>query len=381
MRNVLVLLHRYAGLALGLFLLVSGLTGSAIVFSKAIDASLNPGLLTVAPQPASAGIDAVLERVQQGMPGQKPGFVYMPRTASDTVEVVFKSGDMRVYADPYSAEVLGKRRGNDSLTGFLIDLHVHLLAGKAGEQVLGWVGLGAVVLSLVGLVLWWPRPGRWRQALSVKWRAGAFRVWFDAHRVVGACALALILMTALTGAALALFDKVTEPALIALTGKGARQPAPKSQSGGGQRAPLDPMLSQAAAMFPDGRITRIALPAKADGAVGVRMRLQGEAHQFGRTFVWFDQYDGRLLRIDNALTAHRAVQIQSWLFPLHTGVYGGVVTQWLQVLVGLSLSLLTVSGTWLWMKRSVARARATKQRATATEPLNEGRGVRAGPPL
>jgi uncharacterized iron-regulated membrane protein len=370
MRKALVLLHRYAGLALGCFLLLSGLTGSAIVFGDAIDAWLNPGLLTVTPRDARADLDAVLSKVEDAVPGKMPNVVSMPPTAEDAIEVVFQPEDLRVFVDPYSGEVLGQRHGNASLSGFLVDLHVHLLSGKTGEEVLGWAGLGGIVLSVIGLVLWWPRRGRWRQALSIKWSAGAFRVWFDVHRVVGVFALALILMTATTGAALALYDKLTEPALVLFTGKGARQPAPKSTPGGMQSAPLDPMLARAAALFPDGRITRITLPAKPDAAVAVRVRQQGEAHQFGRTFVWFDRYDGSLLRVDNALTAHRAVRIQSWLYPLHTGVYGGILTRWLQVAAGLSLSLLTVSGAWLWIKRSRSRAVAFARRETANQVLH-----------
>jgi uncharacterized iron-regulated membrane protein len=364
MRKVVVLLHRYIGLALGLFLLVSGLTGSAIVFSKAIDAYLNPRLLTVTPRPgAAARIDDVLRNVQQAMPEERPNFVYLPQLPNEAVEVLLQASGMRIYADPYSAEVLGKRYPNSSLTGFLIDLHVHLLAGKTGERILGWAGLGAVVLSCLGIVLWWPKHGRWKQAFSIKWQAGSFRVWFDTHRVIGAVALVFIVLTAVTGSALALYEIVTEPALIAITGKGTRQPPPKSLPGHGPRAPIDPMLAQAASMYPDAKITRITLPAKEKGAVTVRMRLNGEIHQFGRTFIWFNQYDGSLLRIDNALTAHHAVRIQSWLFPLHTGTYGGIMTQCLQVLVGLSLSFLTLSGAWLWVKRVKSKATVIARRA------------------
>jgi uncharacterized iron-regulated membrane protein len=122
------------------------------------------------------------------------------------------------------------------------------------------------------------------------------------------------------------------------------------------RVSLDSMLKHVALLFPNAQITRVTLPATDHDAVGIRMRLPGEIHQFGRSFVWFSQYDGTLLRVDNALTAHRAVQIQSWLFPIHTGVYGGLFTQWLQVLVGISLSLLTLSGTWLWLRKTKAKA-------------------------
>lgn len=363
---MLVLLHRYVGLALGLFLLVSGATGSAIVFGKAIDALLNADLLTVTPQARRAGIDRVLRNAQLIMPEQKAGAIQLPASPVESVSVLFPTTGERVYVDPYTAQVLGKRDPDGSLTGFLTDLHVHLLAGKTGERVLGWAGVGGIVLLLAGLILWWPKRGRWKHAFAIKRGASGFRTWFDIHRVAGACACGLLLMTLVTGSALALFDIVMEPALIALTGKGARQPAPKSGPGA-RRTSLDPMLAQAAALYPDGRITRITLPAKADGAVAVRMRLNGEVHQFGRTFIWFDQYDGRLLRVDDALTAHRAVQIQSWLFPLHTGFYGGNFTKWLQVLAGLALSLLTLSGAWLWWKKFIARSRPTMRYAAAPQ--------------
>ncbi len=363
MQKTIVVVHRYLGLMLGLFLLVSGVTGSAIVFSKEFDRFLYPALLNVSEQPLRASIDDVMTNVQRRLPERIPTSVYMPRSPNDVVEVLFKDSALRIYANPYTGEVLGTRQANRSLTGFLIDLHVHLLAGKTGKQVQGWAGVGAIFLSILGAWLWWARSGHWKRAFSIKWRAGAFRVWFDIHRVVGACTVVFLLITTATGAAIALYDSVTEPALMILTGQGTRQAAPKSAVKMGSHVTLDSMLKQATILFPAAQITRLALPVTEHGAVGVRMRLPGEIHQFGRTFIWFSQYDGTLLRIDNALTAHRAVQIQSWLFPLHTGVYGGLPTRWLQVLVGLSLSLLTLSGPLLWLKRTNAKARSITLRA------------------
>lgn len=359
MRKLIVLLHRYLGLALGALLLVSGFTGALLVFGKAIDGFLNPALLSVVPRQERVPVDDLLRNARQANPDGVPRTVYLPRSKEDVAEVLFQGSSLRVYANPYTGEVQGARQKTGYLRGFLIDLHVHLLSGETGERVLGWAGLGAVILSLLGLWLWWPRHGRWKQALSVKWRAGSFRTWFDIHRVAGACMMPLLLMTALTGASLALYDIVTERALVAFTGQGARQPAAASRAGAGADAPIQPMLAHAGALFPGGEITRLTLPANPRDAVGVRMRLSGEIHQFGRTFLWFDRYDGSLLRTDNALTAHRAVQIQSWLFPLHTGTYGGLGTQWLQVAVGLSLTLLTLSGGWLWLKKTRAKASAS----------------------
>lgn len=370
MRKTLVLLHRYLGLAVGLFLIGSGLTGSAIVFSKAIDTYLNPELLIISPpHNAPLQVDALLRNAKEAMPAETPAFVYMPLASSESAQVLFQPSGLRAHADPYSGQILGVRHPNDSVTGLLIDFHVHLLAGKTGKQIQGWIGLSAILLTLVGIFLWWPRGGKWKQAFSIKWGAGAFRVWFDAHRVSGAVAAVLISLTALTGSALALYDLITEPLLIATTGSGTRQPAPKAPSTPGEPASIDRMLREAQSMFPDGQITRLTLPVKDGSAVGVRMRLNGEVHQFGRSFVWFSRYDGRVLRVDNALKANRAVKIQSWLFPLHTGVYGGPVTQWLQVLVGLSLALLSFSGAWLWIKKARAKTIANTRRARTGETV------------
>lgn len=366
MRKTLVILHRYLGLALGLFMIGSGLTGSAIVFGKAIDAYLNPGLVTVSPRPdVPLQVDALLRNAQQALPGETATFVYMPLSPAEAAQVLFQPSGMRVHGDPYTAKVLGVRHPNESLTGLLTDFHVHLLSGKTGKQVQGWIGLAAIVLTLIGVFLWWPKRGKWKQAFSIKWEAGAFRLWFDAHRVSGAIAAALIVVTAATGSALALYDVITEPLLVATTGSGTRQPAPKAAATPGAGASIDDMLRQAQAMFPDGQITRLSLPAKDAAAVGVRMRLNGEVHQFGRSFVWFSRYDGQVLRVDNALEGNSAVKIQSWLFPLHTGAYGGPFTQWIQLAVGLCLGFLSFSGAWLWFRKARAKSRAGARAANA----------------
>jgi uncharacterized iron-regulated membrane protein len=355
MRKFVVQIHRYLGLAIGGLLLISGLTGSVIVFQQDIEGWLNPALVRVTPQAGRASLDDLMRNVRQAAPGKEAGMLFLPQAPDQALEIWFREDSLRAYANPYTGEILGIRKATDSLMGFLVDLHMHLLSGETGEQIMGWSGLGAIVLALLGLWLWWPKGARWKQAFSVKWQAAPIRVWLDMHKVAGALACAFLLLTAATGASLALYDIITEPALIALTGEGTKRPAPRSRTDTGNDAPLAPMVARAAAVFPQGQITRLNLPAQARSAVLVRMRLPGEAHQFGRTFLWFDRHDGSLLRVDNALEANLATRIQSWLYPLHTGFYGGLPTRGLQVLVGLALALLSMSGCWLWWKGYRAR--------------------------
>jgi uncharacterized iron-regulated membrane protein len=96
------------------------------------------------------------------------------------------------------------------------------------------------------------------------------------------------------------------------------------------------------------------------------MRLPGEIHQVGRTFVHFDQYDGKLLRADNVLESNLATRINAWFYPLHTGVYGGTATRVLNVLSGLSLALVSLSGGWMWVRSRLAKRRAAARQRVRT---------------
>lgn len=358
MRRLISWLHRYVGLAAAVVLVMSGITGALITFDGEIDRATHPELRRVEPRPAGAGADTLAASARQAWSRDPVRMLVFPESPGDAVEVWYRGSGMRAYLDPYDGHVLGLRDTHDSLMGILVDLHTNLLAGETGRAVIGWFGLAAVLLVVLGIWLWWPRRGRWRQALTVKWEAGAARVWLDVHKVAGVVTGVFLVVIAATGAALALPNVVTEPVLVALTGAGAKQAAPASASRAGLPGSLDTMVQRAGAAFPEGRVTRLMLPASPKGAVTVRMRLPGEIHQLGRTFVHFDRYDGTLLRADNVLESNLATRINAWFYPLHTGVYGGTATRVLNVLFGLSLALISVSGGWMWIRNRIAKKRA-----------------------
>lgn len=358
MRRFISWLHRYVGLAAVAVLVMSGITGALITFDGEIDRATHPELRRVEPRPAGAGADTLAASARQAWSRDPVRMLVFPEAPGDAVEVWYRGSGMRAYLDPYDGHVLGLRDTHDSLMGILVDLHTNLLAGETGRAVIGWFGLAAVLLVVLGIWLWWPRRARWRQALTVKWEAGAARVWLDVHKVAGVVTGVFLVVIAATGAALALPNVVTEPLLVALTGAGAKQAAPVSSSRAGPSASLDTMVRRAGAAFPEGRVTRLMLPASPKGVVTVRMRLPGEIHQLGRTFVHFDRYDGTLLRADNVLESNLATRINAWFYPLHTGVYGGTATRVLNVLFGLSLALVSLSGGWMWIRNRIAKKRA-----------------------
>ena len=78
---------------------------------------------------------------------------------------------INVYLDPPTARVLDVVDFRPSLIGWLHRFHENLTIPEySGRAIVGWVGVGMLLLSLTGIWLWWPRNGaflpglRWRRA-------------------------------------------------------------------------------------------------------------------------------------------------------------------------------------------------------------------------
>ena len=78
MRPVLVLLHRYVGLATALFLFLAGLTGSLLAFHHEIDEWLNPGFYAVGEGGERLSPGSLVQRVESRYPRQLVWYMEYP---------------------------------------------------------------------------------------------------------------------------------------------------------------------------------------------------------------------------------------------------------------------------------------------------------------
>ena len=355
-------MHRWLGLAAGSLLVVTGLTGSALVFRSEIDAALNPQLLRVTPAATRASLQAMLDSVRRRHPSDPPPMrVRMPLEADGALEFWLGSGpDRYVYADPYSGAVLGSRAPTEFLTGWLFLLHSQLLSGAVGNTVAGIAALILVLLSVSGIIAWWPRRApwmawsQWRAALTVKRHCGAKRLTFDLHRTLGFYASVMLFIAGITGASL-VFTKSFERAAHALMGTRPAVTAGVAPEAAREAArgtlPLDTLLAIAERAQPGGVVSYLYLPTKPGDAFRVRKRLPGEEHPNGKSFVNVDPATGRVLAIEDGAHAPRGARLYSILYPLHIGVLGGTATRLLAMLVGLSLPTLAITGALVWWRR------------------------------
>lgn len=357
-RSAVVVVHRWLGLVAGLLLVVIGLSGSALVFRQEIDEALNPELLRVAPAPTRVPMQQLLDAARRAFPDEAPSRIRMPRTPEGVVEVWLGRAPSRyVYVDPYRGTVLGARRPTEFLTGWLFYLHTKLLAGAAGERVVGVGALVLAALSLTGLVLWRPRRRPRRPARAAIAGAGRTRTAYDLHRAVGFYSSAFLLIAALTGASL-VFHEAFERMIYGLTRTPPKPAIPLAISPPGRPSlPLDSLLAIAERAQPGGTISYIYLADAPGASFRVRKRLPPEIHPNGRSYVALDPRTGAVLGVVDGGRAPAGARVYNALYPLHIGIGGGTAVRVLVLVVGLAPALLCVTGALQWWRRVSRRRR------------------------
>ncbi|GFE72981.1 PepSY domain-containing protein [Novosphingobium sp. TCA1] len=358
MRRNVRKVHLWLGLTLGGFFALLGLTGSALVFYQAIDGYLHPEIRVETSQPAlgwnSPVWDRALTTLHARWPDRKGNWRFEVTGEPGALPVRYQPPhaghhDRRVmvWLSPDGRTILREAVWGEYLMTFIYDLHMQLALGETGHAAVGWIGVGLVFLLATGLWAWWPRAS-WRKAFRYKHEGSPSRRLRDIHKLAGLGGLALLLMLAITGAMLALPGQ-TGAVMAPILGTAKAEPAPHSSGRTGRQVPIRQALIAAHAELPDARIAWVEAPGPGDGAFMVRMQQPDDpSFRFPHSFVFVDQYDGQVLRVDDSRQAEPAALVTNWLHPLHDGSIGGLFLRVLLVGIGLIPGLLFLTGLWRW---------------------------------
>lgn len=352
LRTSLKWLHLWLGLSAGLAFAVVALSGTVLAFQRELLVLAYPQLAEHA-LPTAEQRGRALERIVGHWQNQGMSSLDLPTAKLPVWQAYFPDNERR-YFDPASGELLLLRNTDNDLLLWLRDLHIHLLAGKTGEQVLGVVGLVAVFLLASGLYLWWPR---WRAlAASLKWYRGPpTRRWLSWHRGIGLWLLPLTLLATLTGVSM-IYDGVVRDGLQAAFGDAKPAKPPKLEA---RDEPIDwhaTLRAAEAAVAAGGplagaSLNRISLPKAGSGLIAIRSRAVDEWHPVGRSMVWLDPYQGRLIGTLDATRQGLGTRSYDSIYPLHGGFVGGRLWQALIALTGLAPPFLLVTGFLFWRRR------------------------------
>ncbi len=391
-RRIALLIHRYVGLVMAVFLVVAGFTGGLLVFYGELDAALNPRLMKVEPpRPGARPLDPfeLQARLQaQLAPGQtyrevrfdlEPGKVLHAWIGPEPGE------ERETFVDPYTGAVLGSRDwGNLSdgivknLMPFVYRLHYSLALDDIGMLLFGIVALLWTVDCFVGAYLTFPVAAR-RDAVSRKsWLLRWFPAWrlrtsklfsfvFTWHRASGLWVWAMLLVFAWSAVGLNL-HQVYQPVMKTLAGfeppvhdrlPELTKPYPGPRLSLREAHALGRRLMVTEARRRGFEIKReLELAYHADhGAFsyGVESSLDISSRS-ARTEVYFDAGDGHLMGFEAPTGISAGNTITSWLYGLHFAAVWGT---WYRVFVagmGVLIAALSVTGVWIWLRKRAKKA-------------------------
>ncbi|MEX0269200.1 PepSY-associated TM helix domain-containing protein [Leptolyngbyaceae cyanobacterium UHCC 1019] len=364
-RNVAFHLHRWLGLAIGLLLILIGITGSLLIFEEEISDWLNTQQFgVIIPQAERLAPATVLDTAKAAHPNWQAINLYIPSddhhpyklrmTAPDANPDLYLHGDHEVFVHPYTGVVLGDRAERYSFYRFLLNLHYRLFAENIGIKIVGIAGLLLFILCISGLVLW----TGWRKLINgfkIKWKAHPKRVSFDIHKVAGIVAVIFLTLTAITGVGWNFYE-FTQPAIYALTAT-PTLPNPESKPIAGKSpVGLTEVLVKADTALPDSKTTIISLPDEPKAAFSIYKQIPGGSTYGGAVYI--DQFNGQVLRVDDERRAALGDLILNAFIPLHFGTFWGLPSRILYVFVGLSPLMLFVTGVIMWWFRRKQKGKA-----------------------
>jgi len=415
MRAVLVLLHRWFGLGVAVFLFISGATGAIISWDHELDAALNPTLFhansaaggTVAgtPKPGLELANIIEARepklrvtyvMNESEPGHTSTMMIEPRLDPATGKP-YELGYNQIAVDPVTAEIQGKRMWGaislspENLLPFLYKLHytMHLpdVGGiELGIWLMGIIGIVWALDCFIALWLSFPNRKSWRKSFAFRWKDGGHKLNFDLHRSGGVWVWGLLLILAVTSVSMNLNNQVMTPIVkmfstVTPTAFDTRTPVAPDKV-------VEPKMSREQVTqlaIAEGKRRGFDVPAggvfysSMFGLYGVGFFEAGNDHGdvgLGNAWLYFDAATGAPAgtRIPGTGSAGDLfIQVQ---FPLHSGRILGLPGRIFISFMGALVAMLSVTGVVIWMRKRkarVAQKRKVKEQSASAPPQPSGR--------
>lgn len=402
MRALAVIVHRWVGLSIAGFLVLTGLTGAIIAWDHELDAWLNPHLLTTQGTGPARDALQLAEAVEARHPdvrvtwlplqaesGHAWAFWVEPRVPAPGVAPA-QPGFNQVFVDPFSGQELGQREWGgvwpitrENAVSFLYKLHysLHLPAmggsDRWGVWLLGAVALAWTIDCFTGLLIASPtRRAAWR----VRWGSSRYKLNFDLHRAASLWTWALLLTLAFTAFAMNLHRELFMPMLSAISDV---SPTPLDTLPVAAEPPAAAVTRRQAVQAATAEAQRQGWPAPAgslfhspwQGVYAIAFHAADADHGeggAGHRQVFIDSATGAVLGQRTPWEGTAADLFVQAQYPLHSGRILGLPGRILVSVMGLVVAALSLTGVYIWWRKRravrVGRARQASQDKAAAQP-------------
>lgn len=404
LRPLFGFLHRWVGLVIAAFLILTGVTGAIISWDHELDDLLNPHLMEARSSgPAQSSLD-LARAAEVRDPRIRVTFVPLSPEAGESLGLgvegrvdpatgkQFEVGYNQLFLDPATGIEQGRREWgavwpitSETVVSFLYVLHFSLHmpemwgTDRWGVWLLGVIAILWTLDCFVGFYLTLPSRAnakkravggksfrqRWAPAWKIKRGGSAFRLNFDLHRAFGLWLWGLLFMLAFTAFSLNLYAEVFYPVMSKVS---TVTPSPfDTRAFHGPDDPIEPKRDFA----------RIVDQAKADaaqrgwtapagsifyslafGIYGVSFFAPGDDHGaagVGPPILYYDQ-NGKPAGDRQPWKGTAADIFVQAQFPLHSGRILGLPGRILVSAMGIVVAMLSVTGVVIWARKRRARA-------------------------
>jgi uncharacterized iron-regulated membrane protein len=386
-------IHRWIALLLCVLLVPIAISGALLVWHDELEPLLHPARFAVTGNGTTAVL-SYLDNARGALPANfTPMAVRFPAEEGRPITVMARGEEggtrqlLTVYLDPPSGRVLDVVNFRSSFFGFLHRFHENLTVPEySGRAIVGWVGVGMLILSLTGLWLWWPRNGVFRAGL--RWRRAGDASISNLHYLLGFWIALPLAFVSLTGIYLS-FPQTARSTMSAIAPMNpqAGRPIFAAQLARETQLTPDAALDAARGAKPGWRPSALFL-ATLQSERGERSerpeqrsdrpdRSERQDRSERATATWRVQLrdpgsndiatvmvndrDGTTRSLPDPLAGDRAAQ---WIRRLHDGSRGGPLWQIAVFLTGVFPPIFAFTGIVMWLRR--------RRRAAVAKRLSPG---------
>lgn len=376
-KNIFKLLHLWVSVPFGITITIICFTGAMLVFEKEITTLCTGKLTTVEPKVTPLPLETLAGKLSEVLPEDVKVTGITVSSEPDEAYKVSLSKPRRaaVYIDQYTGEIKGR---SERLPFFNVMFRMHrwLMDSQPkesgifwGKMIVGASTLAFVVILLTGLIVWLPRNRKaLKNRLKIVASKGSKRFWYDLHVAGGFYALLLLLAMSLTGLTWSFqwyrdgFYKVFGVDTVQQS-----KPTEKESNAENKRTNKDGKESnnrESVNPYEHWQKAYNAVAAKnlehkqitiSDGSVTVTKA--GYGNQRASDKYTFDKRSGKITSCEPYSESAPRNKIRGWIYSVHVGSWGGLLTRILTFLAALLGASLPLTGYYLWIKRLVKKSK------------------------
>lgn len=353
--------HLWLGLVSGIIIFLVCLSGTILTFEKEIEGWFKEDL-SVVPNGAPLTLSALTQKPTITAKGQLTA-VTIPSNPKEPYVFSIKENPKQrrgttYQVNPYTAAILApEKTAVDDFMFSMFKLHRWLLLdSKIGRPIVGIATIIFLILSITGIVLWFPKKLKWKylkNGFKIKTNANWKRINHDLHNTLGFYACLLILVMGLTGLCWSFEGYRNGLSAILGTKVFNRGSAPEleiKKVAKDQEISLEEVLAVSKTQLSYNGEVQIGLPNKKNATYTIRKIAD---HSWATT-----AYDKLTLALDGTVLEKELyadkpfnVKIASAIKPIHTGEIYGTFSKLLYFLACLIGTSLPITGTIIYINK------------------------------